>query len=33
MIAGVNGGGKSSLAGATMREFGGLYYNPDEVAR
>ncbi|GMV50424.1 MAG: hypothetical protein OZ918_04075 [Nitrospirales bacterium] len=33
VIAGVNGGGKSSLAGATMREFGGLYYNPDEVAR
>lgn len=33
VIAGVNGGGKSSLAGATMRELGGLYYNPDEVAR
>ena len=33
VIAGVNGGGKSSLAGATIRELGGLYYNPDEVAR
>jgi predicted ABC-type ATPase len=33
VIAGVNGGGKSSLAGAAFREFGGFYYNPDEAAR
>ncbi|MEW6543835.1 MAG: zeta toxin family protein [Nitrospirota bacterium] len=33
VIAGVNGAGKSSLAGATFRERGSDYYNPDEVAR
>lgn len=33
VIAGVNGAGKSSIAGAAFREFGGDYYNPDEVAR
>ncbi len=33
VIAGVNGGGKSSIAGATFREFEGFYYNPDEAAR
>jgi len=33
VIAGVNGGGKSSIAGAAFREFGGHYYNPDEAAR
>jgi len=29
----VNGGGKSSLAGAAFRGAGGEYYNPDEAAR
>lgn len=33
VIAGVNGAGKSTIAGATFREFGGHYYNPDEAAR
>lgn len=33
VIAGVNGAGKSSIAGAALREFGSDYYNPDEVAR
>jgi predicted ABC-type ATPase len=33
VIAGVNGAGKSSIAGAAFREFGADYYNPDEVAR
>lgn len=33
VIAGVNGAGKSSIAGAAFREFGGNYYNPDEIAR
>jgi predicted ABC-type ATPase len=33
VLAGVNGGGKSSLGGATFRAFGADYYNPDEVAR
>lgn len=32
MIAGVNGAGKSSIAGAAFREHGGEYYNPDEAA-
>lgn len=31
--AGVNGAGKSSIIGATIRDRGGEYYNPDEVAR
>lgn len=29
----MNGGGKSSLAGAAFRARGGDYFNPDEVAR
>jgi predicted ABC-type ATPase len=33
VIAGVNGAGKSSLAGAHLRQGGGDYFNPDEVAR
>ena len=33
VLAGVNGSGKSSIAGAAFREMGGDYYNPDEVAR
>jgi len=33
VLAGVNGAGKSSLAGAAIRELGGHYYNPDEAAR
>lgn len=33
MLAGVNGAGKSSIAGAAIRAAGGEYYNPDEAAR
>jgi predicted ABC-type ATPase len=33
VIAGVNGAGKSSLAGEALRQAGGEYYNPDEAAR
>jgi predicted ABC-type ATPase len=33
VLAGVNGAGKSSIAGAAFRESGGEYYNPDEAAR
>jgi predicted ABC-type ATPase len=33
VLAGVNGAGKSSIAGAMFRETGGDYYNPDEAAR
>jgi predicted ABC-type ATPase len=33
VLAGVNGAGKSSIAGATIRESGGDYYNPDEAAK
>lgn len=33
VLAGVNGAGKSSVAGATLRGTGGFYYNPDEAAR
>ena len=33
VLAGVNGAGKSSIAGAAFRQKGGDYYNPDEVAR
>ncbi len=33
VIAGVNGAGKSSIAGASLRQTGGDYFNPDEVAR
>jgi predicted ABC-type ATPase len=33
VLAGVNGAGKSSIAGAMFRETGGSYYNPDDAAR
>ncbi|TAM67177.1 AAA family ATPase [Mycobacterium sp.] len=33
VLAGVNGVGKSSVVGATIRDKGGEYYNPDEAAR
>jgi predicted ABC-type ATPase len=33
VIAGPNGAGKSSIVGEMIRESGGQYYNPDEVAR
>ncbi len=33
VLAGVNGAGKSSVVGATIRDKGGDYYNPDEAAR
>ncbi len=33
VLAGVNGSGKSSIAGAAFREHGADYYNPDEGAR
>ena len=33
VVAGVNGAGKSSIGGATFRELGADYYNPDEAAR
>ena len=33
VLAGVNGSGKSSIAGAAFRESGADYYNPDEAAR
>jgi predicted ABC-type ATPase len=33
VIAGVNGAGKSSVVGATIRARGGAYFNPDEEAR
>lgn len=33
VIAGVNGAGKSSVVGETIRACGGAYYNPDEEAR
>jgi len=33
VIAGVNGAGKSSIAGANIRSHGGEYFNPDEAAR
>jgi predicted ABC-type ATPase len=32
VLAGVNGAGKSSIAGAAFRAFGADYYNPDEAA-
>ncbi len=31
VLAGVNGAGKSSVAGAFIRKAGGDYYNPDEA--
>lgn len=33
VLAGVNGAGKSSVAGALLRARGGAYFNPDEHAR
>ena len=33
VLAGVNGAGKSSVAGAYIRQKGGDYYNPDEFTR
>ncbi len=33
VLAGINGAGKSSVAGAYIRETGGDYYNPDEWTR
>lgn len=33
IIAGTNGAGKSSIAGAAMRDAGGTYFNPDEETR
>jgi predicted ABC-type ATPase len=33
VLAGVNGAGKSSIAGGLVRAAGGDYYNPDEVTR
>lgn len=33
VLAGVNGGGKSSIGGAALRAYGAQYYNPDETAR
>jgi predicted ABC-type ATPase len=32
VLAGTNGAGKSSVGGALLRESGGDYFNPDEVA-
>lgn len=32
VLAGTNGAGKSSVAGAALRQAGGDYFNPDEVA-
>ena len=32
VVAGVNGAGKSSIAGAMFRERGAAYFNPDEAA-
>ncbi len=33
VLAGTNGAGKSSIAGATIRARGADYFNPDEAAR
>jgi predicted ABC-type ATPase len=33
VLAGVNGAGKSSVAGERLRQSGGEYFNPDEVTR
>lgn len=33
VLAGVNGAGKSSVAGAMLRRLGADYYNPDEFTR
>lgn len=32
MLAGTNGGGKSSVGGAAIRQHGAEYFNPDEAA-
>lgn len=33
VLAGTNGAGKSSIAGAALRGAGGTYFNPDEVTQ
>ena len=33
VLAGTNGAGKSSIAGAMLRQTGSEYFNPDEAAR
>jgi predicted ABC-type ATPase len=33
VLAGANGAGKSSVAGAMYQAMGGAYFNPDEIAR
>jgi predicted ABC-type ATPase len=33
VLAGTNGAGKSSIAGAMLRQAGAEYFNPDEAAR
>ncbi|MGH7485658.1 MAG: AAA family ATPase [bacterium] len=33
VLAGTNGAGKSSVAGAMFRQFGADYFNPDEATR
>ena len=33
VLAGVDGAGKSSIGGATFRQSGGDYFNPDEATR
>jgi predicted ABC-type ATPase len=33
VLAGTNGAGKSSIGGAFLRQAGGRYLNPDEIAR
>jgi predicted ABC-type ATPase len=33
VLAGVNGAGKSSVGGAMLEQSGGVFYNPDAVAR
>lgn len=33
VLAGTNGAGKSSIAGAALRQNHGVYFNPDEAAR
>ena len=33
VLAGVNGAGKTSLAGAFLRQAGGEFFNPDEAAQ
>ncbi len=33
VLAGTNGAGKSSIAGAWLRQNGGVYFNPDDATR